>query len=251
MGHKHKGICRVCGFYKELTYEHIPPKKAFNTEQVAFQTLQDIVQGHNHTKFRQGMGLYTLCEKCNNDTGGRYGEAFAEWTRQGFNYLDKLEGERTPIQLPFWIKPLNVIKQVTTMALATFGEEPALRHSELRQFVLNKERKYLPPNTKFYVYFNRTGKPRLASGAVVMNIKTNRGAVVQSEVTLPPFGYAVCGKMKNSLPMADYWAICDITWFSQFDYNIWTCVYLKIPHLETHYPFPMDYRTREEIESKS
>ena len=25
-----KGICCICGEYKELTFEHIPPNKAFN-----------------------------------------------------------------------------------------------------------------------------------------------------------------------------------------------------------------------------
>jgi hypothetical protein len=244
-----EGICRVCGQYEKLTYEHVPPESAFNNESIVFQTLQDAVEGYSHSKFRQGIGFYSLCGQCNNKTGAWYGDEFVSWTRQGFERLDKLGENAGRFAFTYYIKPLNVIKQVATMALATLPETTATHYSELRQFVLDRERKYLPPNRRFYVYFNRKGHPRLASGAVVVNVKTNRGSVVQSEIALPPFGYALCSQMKNKKLIPDYWKLCDISWFAEFDYNLWTGVHLLIPYLETHYPFPMDYRTEEEIKA--
>ncbi len=103
MSKKIHGICRLCGYHKKLTYEHIPPKSAFNDQHLVFQTMQNMLEGHKNKHFRKGMGEYSLCEKCNNTTGGWYGEAFVDWTRQGLDWFDKL-GDRSFLSLPYYIK---------------------------------------------------------------------------------------------------------------------------------------------------
>ena len=57
-----EGICHICCNYKKLSYEHIPPRKAFNDIRVKYKgkTLQ------------RGLGGYTLCEDCNNKMGAYY-----------------------------------------------------------------------------------------------------------------------------------------------------------------------------------
>ena len=182
-----EGICRLCGNYKNLSYEHIPPKSAFNDQPRVFQTMQDLLQSHSHTKFRQGIGKQSFCITCNSNTGAWYGNAFADWSRQGLEWFDKL-GDKSLSSLPYSIKPLNVIKQIMVMALAMSSEQSLAYHQELRHFVLNKYEQFLPPKYRVFVYFNLSGQPRFASGMAIMHVETNSGDYVEAEVSLPPFG---------------------------------------------------------------
>lgn len=34
---KREGICRICGEHKRLTFEHVPPQSAFNSNPVFFK----------------------------------------------------------------------------------------------------------------------------------------------------------------------------------------------------------------------
>ena len=153
-----EGLCRLCGEHKPLSFEHIPPKSAFNDSQRLFQTMQDLLAGRSRSKFRGGIGKNTLCERCNNLTGRWYGGAFADWSKQGLELFDKF-GRQPPLALPFYIRPLNVIKQITVMALAMAAEQTQNYHYELRRFVLNKEQRYLPPKYNVHAYFNMNGQP--------------------------------------------------------------------------------------------
>jgi len=56
------GICHICLEVKKLSYEHFPPKTCFNNEKVI---IGDKIS-------QKGVGDYTLCEQCNNNTGAWY-----------------------------------------------------------------------------------------------------------------------------------------------------------------------------------
>lgn len=243
-----EGICRICGYYKKLSYEHIPPKSAFNDQQRVFETMQNLLEGHSHTKFRQGIGKQSLCVSCNSNTGGWYGGSFVDWSRQGLEWLDKL-GDKSLFSLPYYIKPLNVIKQIVIMALAMSSERTLAYHRELRRFVLNKYQRYLPPKYRIYTYFNVNGQPRFAAEMAIMRSDTNSGDYVEAEISLPPFGYCVSTPIKGSKSLAETQGLYEITWFSDFAYDEWVPVHLRLPSKETHEPLPLDYRSESEIAS--
>src|ERR1700688_5296960 len=74
MGSSEFGTCCLCGSYGKLSFEHFPPRKAFNENPVLYSEIQDWLAGGNPDKFsgrkqRRGVGAYTLCESCNNRTG--------------------------------------------------------------------------------------------------------------------------------------------------------------------------------------
>jgi hypothetical protein len=241
-----EGICRLCGYYKELSFEHIPPESAFNDQPIVFQTMQNLLQGHSHRKFRRGIGEQSLCVSCNSNTGGWYGSSFADWSRQGLEWFDRLE-DKSLFSLPYYIKPLNVIKQIIVMALAMSSEQTLKYHQELRRFVLNKHERYLPPKYRIYAYFNVDGQPRFASGMAIMRVDTNSGDYVEAEVSLPPFGYCITTPMKGKKSLAETQGLFEITWFSKFAYDEWLPVYLRLPSKATHEPLPLDYRSESEI----
>lgn len=240
------GICRLCGKYKELSFEHIPPQSAFNDKMVVFETMHKWMQGYKNPiqKFPRGMGKYSLCEQCNKSTGLWYGTEFAHWAEQGLNWFEKTNGQSS-LYLPFYIRPLNVIKQILVMMVAMASEATLEYHNELRRFLLNREQKYLPPWYSVYVYFKTNSQPRFEAEQAI----SNDGSVsyIDAEIALPPFGYCVSSSRKGNNILATSKQLYNIGWFSRFDYNIWTQVQLRLPVLETNSPLPLDYRTKDEV----
>ena len=74
-----KGICHICLEEKPLTFEHYPPSKSFNNGRVL---IGDKIS-------QKGIGGYTLCEKCNNLTGGWYNNDFLKLSFSVHNILEK------------------------------------------------------------------------------------------------------------------------------------------------------------------
>ena len=73
MRKKVKGKCRICGEIGELTFEHVPPHAAFNNKSVKILEGMDaiskaLVSDKSGRIQQKGMGAYTLCGKCNNNT---------------------------------------------------------------------------------------------------------------------------------------------------------------------------------------
>lgn len=250
MGKRIEGSCKICGYTGKMSEEHIPPQSAFNDQQILFETLRDAlgISGRKYSKSPNGIKKYTLCKKCNNDTGDWYARALVEWTRQGYVWLEKIN-DHSDLALPYHIYPLNVIKQVIVMVLAMSDEHELPHHEELRRFILNRGQKYLPPSLHIYAYFNREGKARFTDQeGVITRVDLGTTDLVNAELALPPFGYCITSRTKSkSKSLAEHQGLYEITWFSEFDYNHWTTVDLRLPVKQTHTPFPLDYRTKEEI----
>ncbi len=206
-----------------------------------------ILNNQNYRKFRKGIGKYSLCEKYKNLTGAWYAPSFIDWTKQGFDWLEKLEiGAKLAIS--FRIQPLNVIKQILVMALASASEQTLNYHHELRRFLLNREAQYLPPKYLVHTYFNKDSQPRFASDMVITKIDSGSMSYVEAEIALPSFGYSITKSIKKRPSIPEIEELCDIIWLSNFESHITETVYLKISLRETHEPFPLDYRTKKEVD---
>lgn len=85
------GKCALCGRDCELTFEHIPPRKAFNwipektiSGEQLICSLTDSnrmpwdFSGLKYQNDQKGMGAYTLCQTCNNNTGTWYGDEYVD-----------------------------------------------------------------------------------------------------------------------------------------------------------------------------
>lgn len=64
------GNCRICGTHAKLSFEHVPPKAAFNNHRVVGKHIFDLINKHpdeytagkGHISQR-GAGAYTLCKE--------------------------------------------------------------------------------------------------------------------------------------------------------------------------------------------
>jgi hypothetical protein len=242
-----QGICHICGQHGDLSFEHVPPEKAFNDRPaflLAYDELftlgPDDEPQSKPIKQQRGAGGFTLCDSCNSKTGSWYGDRFINWCCQAALLLERSEGKPT-LLYPYYIYPLAVLKQIVSLFLSINNAQMQARHQELARFVLNREAQYLNPKYRFFVYYNIEGRPRMLPFAAKMNIFEGSGNYL-SEITYFPFGYVMT--IDSDPPDR---RLLEITHFSRYGYSDLAAVSLQLPVLPTHVILHGDYRSREEI----
>lgn len=155
---KHYGKCALCGQECELTFEHIPPRAAFNSIPSKYFSAQEILNRHGkmpwdfsglkYTNQQRGSGAYTLCSKCNNLTGTWYGNDYQEAIMQiagALNELQERENKNVKIRINE-IYALRFIKQVLSMFCSVNSPEVLQPYSTIDE---NFDSSKYPPLLKF------------------------------------------------------------------------------------------------------
>lgn len=261
------GNCLICGTDTKLTFEHVPPRAAFNNypaigKQIFELTNKDPDNYFEGKKriYQRGAGAYTLCEKCNSNTGAWYGDAFADFAHQSLDILKHAKG-RPSIYYPFRTYPLRVIKQIVTMFFSVNDDSFRGNHPDLVKFVLNKNERYLSPDIRILVYFNSSPRSRYIGGTSMtkispddINLDTMENlqrkiesehsrSRLLSEIAFPPLGYVMTFN-SESLDKQ----LVDISFFANYPYNDWTSIQLKLPVYPVYTWFPADFRSREQVQ---
>lgn len=247
---KIEGNCHICGKYGDLTFEHVPPKSAFNKYPVVGQHITELIHQNdieNYTRGtiqQKGMGAYTLCKKCNNNTGRWYSIHYAEWARQGLllsSALHKSNLQSTLFHI-FHILPLNVLKQIICMFFSVNQQKFSAKQKDLVKFVLDRNEKYLPNDINIYTFYNISSRMRVSGvSARIDNIlfqSQHKHMHVFSELTYPPFGYILTF---DTLPPSDN--LCSIKHFAKYDYNEYADIHLRVPILPISSYMPADFRS--------
>lgn len=94
------GTCRICGTEDELSFEHVPPRAAFNNHRIFEADIDALRTGKwspgeriEDGKYKQrGAGAHTLCGRCNSITGHWYGGACVEVAKQAMVRLHASRG---------------------------------------------------------------------------------------------------------------------------------------------------------------
>ena len=260
------GNCRICGEHKKLSFEHVPPRSAFNNHRAVIKRLPDFINKDPDDYFKKGgkisqkgVGDHTLCEKCNNDTGGWYGDAFAEWAHRGMDLLGYAQGHPS-LYYTFHIYPLRVIKQIVCMFFSTNDDRFRYNHPDLVKFVLNKHERLLNPKIRIFAFYSASPRRRYVGGATKAEIDPDeinpdtidsflskirgdfdigRGL---SELAFPPIGYLMT--FDSEPPDSQ---LVDISFFARYTYDDWTSIALRLPALPVYTYFPGDYRDYEQV----
>ena len=144
------GSCHICGQHTKLSFEHVPPRAAFNDCPAVGKQFSELINKNPNDYFeekgevsqRGPVGGYTLCEECNNNTGAWYGTEFAKWAHQGMDILEYTYSSPS-LYYRFHIFPLRVLKQIICMFFSITDDLFACNHPDLVRFVLNKNECYL------------------------------------------------------------------------------------------------------------
>lgn len=245
---KNWGICHICGTETQLTYEHVPPRAAFNDKPIVLANVEKIFSTDDIAdldmpkgrKNQRGAGAYTLCSTCNNISGGWYGSDFVDWTYQGL-ILSEQARQAPSLYYIFRIFPLRVIKQIICMFFSANGERFQEIHQNLVRLVLNRLENGLDPQIRIYTFLNISGRFRQTGVTGIGDIFSRENKVF-SEIASFPLGYV----MTINSPPPDS-RLVDITFFSDYRFNDWKDVSLRLPVLPVYTAFPGDYRPREDI----
>ena len=234
------GPCSLCGNVTELTFEHTPPRSAFNEWPILVAKFDEWESGYGSEYSQRGRGGAVLCGRCNHFTGGAYGAAFAAWAKQGFDRLHQVRGRPT-LNFHGVIEPLRVLKQIATIFFATSGPAFRTRHPGLQRFVLTPEKKGLSPAYQFSVFWYGGGALRQSGVAGVLNSESGSLHVL-AEFVHPPFGYvlSLSGRPTDRRPET-------ISDFATYDLHEAITLNRRFPVLETHWMMPGDYRTLRDI----
>lgn len=251
------GKCRVCGATTELTFEHVPPKAAFNDRGLlAADLTHHFMEARADGRFGdpsamrrkkqpRGAGAYTLCGPCNNNTGAWYGREYVGWAEQGME-IRNAAPTGSSLALLFHVLPARVSKMVLCMFASACG--PGLFDAEpaLRRYVLNREHVGIPKRYRLYCFLlspdSTTSRQAGITGLIVgPNFSGSFRSHTFSEISFPPFGYIL--SIDSDPPDKN---LTDISYFTDFRINDYRDVYLKLSvrHVNTY--FPGDFRTRHE-----
>lgn len=239
MRHKQPGKCCICGKETELTYEHIPPKAAFNSSRIKPYLLMNLLRDNKKrfVNMQAGMGEYTICETCNNTTGAWYGAAYADFAAQGMKYYNA--GATGRISLSYSIFPLRVFKQVISCFASVNGAEWCEKNPSIRQFILTPHERSFPDEIDIRMYMHQKGKVKISPPVAQMDIYT-REIVFGSEWGFVPFSF-ICifdksktnHKILNQMP--------SIKQFLRYRYDESVNLFLDIPRFPCN-ALPFDFR---------
>ena len=249
-------ICHICGNRRPLTFEHLPPKGAFNSNPIRKMTIDDwIKQGGGidlvgSVLQQRGAGGKTLCKQCNSDTGSWYVPELIHWCQAGMSMLSKLSSDEDADMDPNPriahvifkdVHPLRFLKQFATMILSTNGPAFGEINSDLSSFVLDKRRTGISDRYVFCIALYRGPGARFIDLGGRIDVKTGEKEVI-SEIAYPPFSYVLRINDKPGTPF-----LGDVSYFANYDYEQKDDVELKLQIGFGHTLFPTDYRSKAAI----
>lgn len=237
------GICRICKKKTELSFEHIPPKVAFNkyTKFRSIPYLEYVQNAHREdykptAKIQQGgIGDYCLCRNCNSFLGQNYVPDYFKMAQIGKIIFQDKNFEKA-IFSTVDISPLKLLKQALAMFICMNKPEFTDNEPELLNFIKNPKEQNLPDKFRVFMYLNHAGKIRKLT-----TMYTNIYGLV-NELAFPPLGFVLSVNSKNSFPLTE------ITHFKNIDVEYKGVLNYTLLNHPTHLPFPIDYRSLEEID---
>lgn len=253
------GICKVCGNYKILTEEHIPPKSAFNNGRYKLYSGDEILKTLNDSKrlpwnfdglkykIKQGgFRLKTLCSKCNSYFGTNYVNEYQNVVKSFAFFLSEINIDKTECihATTDKFKPLPFIKEIIAMfaSLTNIATYP-----EIKNFLLDKHcNKFKKDKFRIYMSISKGNIQRTSNWSILFSTK---GRFIVSEIVTFPFIFVLLGNADEQPPENTKHFGTDITSFVDFKYNDETTLEISLPIHECNINLPCDYRTKEEIEN--
>jgi hypothetical protein len=241
-----KGTCHLCGAFGVLSFEHVPPRAAFNSRPLVATALDELLGAEDPSSvkgrvFQRGAGAYTLCVRCNSKTGRWYGPSYVDWVYQGMNILTSA-GKAPSLYYNFHVLPLRVLKQIACMF---FSVNPNTLHKaqpELQRFILDRRKRYLPENLKIFTFYAVGNRARQSSVMGRLDIKGGHDNSTFTEICFPPFGYAL------TFDRPPHPRMLDISYFGRYGIDQFISMPLRLPVLPVINYMPGDYRTQGEID---
>lgn len=252
-------ICRLCGKYKKLSFEHVPPHSAFNSNPVKIYKGDQIftnsrehvmpweLQDLRYKNYQNGKGGYYLCSECNNNTGSWYGQEYSRVINSiGIELIAAIkEGKNSkPTSIQFEteekIYPSRIFKQIMTM-FCDINEE-LHKDINLQRYLLDPDF-YDFDNEKYkvYMYLSYEGMERLMPFFWVF--RKAMKPIRISEIVSFPVGLSLYLDLHDDENIPG----TNINCFSEIGFNEVRHVQMSLPLLDNYTGIPLDFRTKEQV----
>ncbi len=270
MAKSRAGTCKIRGKSLKLTKERFPPQAAFNSGEYKVRSIDQyktraMIVWQEKTK-QGGNFEYVLREKCNNETGHRYGSEYVKLAYACSPYAQgKYVGEHVDITVD--MHPLLVIKQVVAFICVASQFDPsreglrkvgapsaladpppmtfdltkaAAAMPALRRFILERDARGLPESVKLFMYLPAERAGRTSGIAEVGSRSTGQVALL-SEFAWWPIGWVMLfdGELPEDLT--------EITSWAGYEYNEETTLSFRVPVHRIGAPYPIDFRNPDQI----
>ena len=272
---KRYGRCRICLKFKELTKEHVPPERAFNDQAYYLHYVDEMdkadrIQWESREENTNGIYLFTLCSKCNNQTGYRYGRDYVGFVRTVEPFVRPENANQTVGVAMADFFPLRVVKQAISMILSTsqptsfdqhkivgapgtqrsslsgieinLPDKPALSriYDELRLFVRYRDRTELPNSVKLYV-FAGIGPIGFRTGVFFWADIVKKSGVCAAVTGFTPIHWVLVfdGDLSDQL--------LDVTEWSNYAFKDRCTKTVQMPCYWFVGKYPLDFRSPEEL----
>lgn len=251
-----RGICHICGKDSMLTYEHVPPKAGFNRHKIKLISGEQILAREPNKRpwdmaglkgrlRQQGSGFHVLCKTCNNNIGAWYGSSYTAFVHSIAKLLWEQKRVRPNMYVHFGmrqVQPLAIIKQMLSMFCAINAEN--FIGDNLRYFLLEKVSNDLDKKKyRLCMYLSNDFQSKFAGQTCVMRL--NKSPVTVTEITTFPIGMVL---YIDPHPLEELIGV-DITDFADCKYGQEYDLELNSPLYEKNTIFPLDYRTKDEIDT--
>jgi len=257
MRNRYFGKCALCGKEGKLSFEHIPPRKAFNwfhakalkegeaIKLIGSKRLPWDFSNLRYNDLQKGNGANTLCEECNNKTGSWYGNDFVSFAWIIHRVLQEtMPKHKESIFVKCRVNPLRILKQVSSMFCSVNRGNNSDIIQSLRQFVLNKSSRSFPSSAKICTYCFIGGIPKnLGIFAIASNSIHGNSITLVSQIDHYPLGFVLYFNPDENTAIPGV----DISSFAEYDYDQEDEIRLSLPCYEANTVFPLDYRTQNDI----
>jgi len=235
------GTCNICGAYGSLTFEHVPPRSTFNSNEARLYPYGEWLLLENTGRGRydqqqRGSGYYALCETCNTVRGNQwYVPEYRDWVWAGAEIVLALKEQPPPpdtiIRVPLHgVRPALFAKQMVMMLLALNKPEVAASFLELQEYVCEREAVGLPSRFRLFLSLLNVEVARYGGLYHAFNVFTGAGFGA-TDLLYPPFAYTLTIDEEAPEPRAG-----EITWFTTLAPDDMRDVELRLPYNVTVMP---------------
>ena len=231
-----EGQCHICGKIEKLTFEHVPPKKVFN-DRIAYvyKGVDVLVKGKKEAKYfinQKGMGDYTLCQQCNNNTGAWFADEYIRFSKATIyalgEYKNLVNGQAIHFE-SIVMKPLKIVKQIIAMFCSTLSFDIVQEYG-FDKFLLHKESNDIDTsNFDLRIYLTEPKWGAFTTGQIIPIIQKEDKLIALrfAELGSYPFGFILNLNPNNELNYG-----VSLNAFFKTKYNVECHVQLDIPYLK-------------------
>lgn len=244
--------CHICLKSEDLTYEHVPPRKAYNQYNKLWDKLQLKNDISSRTfQARGGFKVHTLCKTCNNEVCSQYAKEYISMVKQFVEKPQIFDQKGDAKIFSIEINRLFVAKEIATMILAIEPLKFARHNTDLRKFVLDKNYKtkpsfkvlsFLVPNS---IYAGTISKTHGRVDTFAPGFKLTGG-----EISWFPFGFVYASEIGEGYNLSEFSDISN--WFfgekAEFKDSILVKLYTRLTGIESLQTIVYSQRNKPQID---